>query len=121
VKAGIRDGDPSSGWGLVFGSSRDLKCSYSHDHGSIEHYTGHICKCGVDIGRQAADVIAWTVIAPTNDVGNVGVGVGTDVLADGFKGSVASQPLRTLGSVQSSAADDVALSIWSGHRCAAVI
>jgi hypothetical protein len=121
VTAGILTCDVSSGWGLVFGSSRDLKWSYSHDHGSVEHYTDRIRKCGVEIGHQAGDVIAGTVIAPTNDVGNVGVGVGTDVLAGGFKGSAALRPLRTLGSVQSNAADNVALSIWCDHRCAGVI
>src|SRR5258706_4989803 len=69
VKAGVLTCNVSSGWGLVFGSSRELKCVYAHDHGSGENYVGTVRKFGVDIGYQAGGVIAWTVIAPTSDVG----------------------------------------------------
>ncbi len=37
----------SSGWGVIFGSTRDLKCSYQSTKGTIEHYAGHISKYGV--------------------------------------------------------------------------
>jgi Protein of unknown function (DUF992) len=70
-------------------------------------YIAHIREFGVDIGYQADDVIAWTVIAPTNNVGTgslagdyggasgsatVGVGVGANVLTGGFKESFGLQP-----------------------------
>ncbi len=68
VKAGVLTCDVASGWGLVFGSTRDLKCTYAADNGHVEHYSGHINKYGVDVGYKAAGVIAWAVLAPTTDV-----------------------------------------------------
>ena len=112
VKAGVLTCNVSSGWGLVFGSSRDLRCVYSHDHGSGENYVGKIRKFGVDIGYQDGGVIAWTVVAPTSDVGKgalagdyggvagsatAGVGVGANVLTGGFKDSFALQPVSVEG------------------------
>ena len=112
VKAGLLTCNVSSGWGLVFGSSRDLKCVYSHDHGSLENYVGTVRKFGVDLGYQAGGVIAWTVIAPTSDVGKgalagdyggvagsatAGIGVGANVLTGGFKDSFALQPVSIEG------------------------
>jgi Protein of unknown function (DUF992) len=112
VKAGVLTCNVDSGWGFVFGSSRKLKCSYSHDHGSLEHYSGDIKKFGADIGYTAGGVIAWAVFAPTTDVGKgalagdyggvtggvaVGVGVGANVLVGGFKDSFSLQPLSVEG------------------------
>ena len=112
VKAGILTCNVDSGWGFIFGSSRKIKCVYSHDHGSVEHYTGTISKFGADIGYTAGGVIAWAVLAPTSDVGKgalagdyggvtgsaaVGVGVGANVLMGGFKQSFSLQPLSVEG------------------------
>jgi hypothetical protein len=112
VKAGVLTCNVDSGWGFVFGSSRKLKCTYSHDHGSLEHYSGSISKFGADIGYTAGGVIAWAVFAPTSDVGKgalagdyggvtggaaVGVGVGANVLLGGFKESFSLQPLSVEG------------------------
>ena len=123
VKAGVLTCNVSSGWGLVFGSSRDLKCVYAHDHGSGENYVGTIRKFGVDIGYQAGGVIAWTVIAPTNDVGKgalagdyggvagsatAGVGVGANVLTGGFKESFALQPVSVEGNTGLNVAGGIA-------------
>lgn len=107
VEAGLLTCDVASGWGLVFGSSRDLKCSYSSGPGASQHYTGTIGKFGVDIGYSGASVIAWTVLAPTTNLapgaltgtyagatGNaaVGGGVGANVLFGGGQ-SIALQPV----------------------------
>jgi hypothetical protein len=112
VKAGILTCNVDSGWGFVFGSSRKLKCNYSHDHGSLEQYTGEIKKFGADIGYNNGGVIAWAVFAPTSDVGKgalagdyggvtgsaaVGVGVGANVLVGGFQRSFSLQPLSVEG------------------------
>ena len=112
VKAGILTCNVDSGWGFVFGSTRKLKCTYSHDHGSAEHYIGTINKYGVDIGYTAGGVIAWAVVAPTNDVGKgalagdyggvagsaaAGVGVGANVMVGGFNNSFSLQPLSVEG------------------------
>jgi hypothetical protein len=54
--AGIRVGDltcnVASGWGFVFGSSKDLHCTYRGNN-HREHYIGSISKFGVDIGANA--------------------------------------------------------------------
>jgi hypothetical protein len=112
VKAGTLTCNVDSGWGLVFGSSRELKCVYSHGPGTAETYVGHVRRFGVDIGYQAGGVIAWGVIAPTSDVGKgalagdyggvsgsatAGVGVGANVLTGGFKNSFALQPVSIEG------------------------
>jgi hypothetical protein len=122
VKAGTLTCNVSSGWGLVFGSSRELKCVFTHDSVS-ENYVGHIRKFGVDIGYQAGGVIAWGVLAPTNNVGRgalagdyggatasaaAGVGVGANVLTGGFQDSFALQPLSVEGMVGLNVAGGIA-------------
>lgn len=112
VKAGVLTCNVSSGWGFIFGSTRELKCTYSHDHGSLEHYVGHINKFGVDIGYQSGGVIVWAVFAPSADVGKgalageyggatggaaVGVGATANVLIGGFKKSFTLQPVSIEG------------------------
>ncbi len=112
VKAGILTCNVSSGWGLVFGSSRDLKCTYAPNGGGAEHYEGHIMKFGADIGYTAGGVIVWAVVAPTKDIGKgalagnyagvtgsatVGVGAGANVLVGGFKDSITLQPVSFEG------------------------
>jgi Protein of unknown function (DUF992) len=108
VKAGMLTCQVASGWGLVFGSSKDLKCSFSPKPGVTEHYTGTIGKFGVDIGYTEATVIAWTVLAPSTDVSPgalagtytgatgsaaVGGGVGANVLVGGGPRSISLQPV----------------------------
>jgi hypothetical protein len=112
VKAGVLTCNVESGWGFVFGSSRDLKCNYSGSGGHHEHYSGHIAKYGVDIGYLQGGVIVWGVLAPTTtlaggalagDYGgatggaSVGVGVDANVLVGGFNKSITLQPLSVEG------------------------
>ncbi len=110
VAVGILTCDVASGWGFVFGSSKDLKCTFSA--GSVtEHYTGSITKFGVDIGYTQSAVIVWTVFAPTNNVAKgalagtyvgatgsaaVGGGVGANVLVGGGN-SLSLQPVSFSG------------------------
>jgi Protein of unknown function (DUF992) len=111
VMAGILTCDVASGWGFVFGSSKDLKCTYSSGSSS-EHYTGTISKFGVDIGYTQASVIVWTVLAPSNNVSKgalagtyvgatgsaaVGGGVGANVLIGGGQNSISLQPVSFSG------------------------
>jgi hypothetical protein len=113
VKAGLLTCQVASGWGFVFGSSKDLKCTYSPKPGVNEHYSGSINKFGVDIGYTQAAVIVWTVIAPTADVGHgalagdyvgatasvtAGGGIGANVLIGGSGKSISLQPLSIEGS-----------------------
>jgi hypothetical protein len=113
---GVRVGDltcnVASGWGFVFGSSKDLHCTY-RGNGHIEHYTGSISKFGVDIGYTEGGVLVWGVFAPTSDLrqgalegdyagasaqATVGVGVGANALLGGFDKSIALQPVSVEGS-----------------------
>ena len=102
----------ASGWGFVFGSSKDLHCTY-RGNGHFEHYTGSISKFGVDIGYTEGGVLVWGVFAPTSDMrkgalegdyagasaqATVGVGVGANVLVGGLDKSIALQPLSVEGS-----------------------
>ena len=113
---GVRVGDltcnVASGWGFVFGSSKDLHCTY-RGNGHHEHYTGSISKFGVDIGYTEGGVLVWGVFAPTSDLrqgalsgdyvgasaqATVAVGAGANVLVGGFNKSIDLQPLSVEGS-----------------------
>lgn len=112
VKAGVLTCDVASGWSLVFGSTRDLRCTYAADNGHVEHYSGRINKYGVDVGYKAAGVIAWAVLAPTTDVGkgalagtyggvtggaSLGVGASANLLVGGSGQTISLQPLSVEG------------------------
>jgi hypothetical protein len=115
--AGVRVGDltcnVASGWGFVFGSTKDLHCTYLGNGNRYEHYTGTISKFGVDVGYTTGGVLVWGVFAPTSDMrkgalsgdyagasaqATVGVGVGANALVGGLDKSIALQPLSVEGS-----------------------
>jgi hypothetical protein len=102
----------ASGWGFVFGSSKDLHCVFRQNNKHNTHYEGSISKFGVDIGYTEGGVLVWGVVAPTSDVragslsgdyagvsasATVGVGVGANVLVGGFDKSFSLQPLSVSG------------------------
>jgi hypothetical protein len=112
VKVGVLTCHVSSGWGFIFGSSKDLHCIYSPNHGESDQYVGTIAKFGVDVGYTHSGVIIWDVVAPTSDLrpgalqGNyagatagatVGVGLGANVLIGGLDKSIALQPISIEG------------------------
>ena len=68
VKVGFLTCTVASGWGLIFGSSKDLHCTFSPTPDRAENYSGTIKKYGVDIGYQKGGFIAWAVLAPTVDL-----------------------------------------------------
>jgi hypothetical protein len=112
VKVGTLKCDVDSGWGLVFGSSKSLKCVYTPDGKKMsERYRGTIDKYGIDIGYTEAGIILWTVFAPTENVdrgalkgkyvgataeATIAVGLGANVLVGGGN-SIALQPLSISG------------------------
>ena len=113
VKVGGLKCNEASGWGLVFGSSRDLKCVFTPAaKGEPARFTGKIRKYGVDIGYHQEAVIYWAVLATsekfqpgelagkyvgaTADVAWA-VGLGTNVLAGGSKKGFALQPVSVAG------------------------
>ena len=103
----------AGGWGLVFGSTRDLKCIFTPAaKGEPARFTGKIRKYGVDIGYHQEAVIYWAVLAtsekfqPGELAGKYGgvtadvawaVGIGTNVLVGGSKKGFALQPVSVAG------------------------
>ena len=111
VKAGIMTCNVAGGFGFIFGSSRAVNCTFAPDGVAPQHYVGAINKFGVDIGYVEGAVMAWAVLAPTNNPGpgllagtyvgatgsaSVGVGVGANVLFGGGN-SISLQPLSIEG------------------------
>jgi hypothetical protein len=82
VKVGVLTCHESSGWGFVFGSTKGLRCHFSHD-GRVEHYSGKVSKFGVDLGYTSSAVIIWDVVAPNT-------GVERGALAGNYAGAQAS-------------------------------
>jgi hypothetical protein len=112
VKVGTLTCSVASGWGFVFGSTKDLHCTFRPNSHSSEHYTGSISKFGVDIGYTEGGVLVWGVFAPSSDMhagalagdyagatasATIGVGLGANVLVGGLDKSFALQPLSVEG------------------------
>lgn len=112
VRIGTLTCDVSSGWGFVFGSSKDLNCTFNPTGRNPEHYSGSISKFGLDVGYSAGGVVVWEVVAPTTDLkaGDLageyggatadvaaGVGAGANILVGGLRNSLDLQPLSIEG------------------------
>jgi hypothetical protein len=112
VRAGVLTCNVSSGVGFVFGSDRNVACTFSGTGGHVEHYSGTIKKFGVDIGYTQGGVLMWAVLAPTSnppahaltgDYGGVtagaavGVGGNANVLIGGSNHEISLQPLSVEG------------------------
>ncbi|HEY4077949.1 MAG TPA: DUF992 domain-containing protein [Rhizomicrobium sp.] len=112
VKVGQLTCNVASGFGFIFGSSKDLHCTYSPSAHPREHYVGTVNKFGVDIGYTEGGVLVWGVFAPSSNTApgalagtyagatagaTVGVGVGANVLVGGLDKSIALQPLSLEG------------------------
>jgi hypothetical protein len=112
VKVGELTCGVASGWGFVFGSTKDLRCVFRQSGKKPVHYSGSISKFGVDIGYTEGGVLVWEVVAPTSNVrpgaldgdyvgvsasATAGVGVGANVLVGGFDKSFSLQPLSVSG------------------------
>jgi uncharacterized protein DUF992 len=112
VKMGYLSCSVSSGWGVIFGSSRELQCTYTPTSGAVEHYKGEINKFGADIGYLQSGVILWTVFSPSDTIGKgalaghyaggtasatVGLGVGVNALLGGMHSSISLQPVSIEG------------------------
>jgi len=123
VKVGVLTCNVSSGWGLIFGSSKDLNCTFAPSADKVENYTGKISKFGVDIGYQKGGVMVWTVFAPTANVapgalqggyggvtagGTVGVGGSANALVGGSDKTISLLPLSIEGATGLNVAAGVA-------------
>ena len=107
VQVGTLTCNASGAWGFIFGSTRELACTFAGP-GRIEYYRGQIARFGVDIGYTQGGVLIWTVVAPTavlrpGDLAGtygggtasatVGIGVGANALVGGSTNTIALQPL----------------------------
>ena len=123
VQAGSLSCHEAGGWGFVFGSSHDIRCTFSPVSGKPERYTGSISQFGVDIGYQQSAVIIWGVLAPTTIPGPgalagtyvgatasaaVGAGLGANVLVGGSNKSISLQPVSLEGGVGLNVAGGIA-------------
>ncbi len=112
VEAGVLNCTVHGGTGFVFGSSKDLDCTFKGTNGGTERYRGSINKFGLDLGFTSQSQIIWTVFAPSADLpagalaGNyggvsaeatVGLGVGANALVGGSNDTVALQPVSVQG------------------------
>ncbi|MFA5897965.1 MAG: DUF992 domain-containing protein [Hyphomicrobium sp.] len=111
VEIGVLTCTVQGGPGFIFGSSKDIDCTFKGPH-AVEHYFGTINKFGLDLGFTDKSKIVWTVFAPTKDLSpgalagdyggvsaeaTVGLGVGANALLGGSQNSVALQPLSVSG------------------------
>src|ERR1700743_2975477 len=83
VKVGTLTCHVASGWGFVFGSTKDLRCNLSPATGPGEHSCGTRYKCGGDVGYTSSAVIIWEVFAPNS-------GIKRGALQGGYGGATAS-------------------------------
>jgi hypothetical protein len=112
VRVGVLTCHVSSGWGLVFGSSKELNCTFSPTPDRVENYSGKINKYGVDIGYQKGGIMAWAVFAPTASLApgslaggyggvtagaSAGVGASANALVGGSNKTISLQPLSVEG------------------------
>jgi Protein of unknown function (DUF992) len=112
VEAGVLNCTVFGGSGFVFGSSKELDCTFKGVNGASDHYRGTITKYGLDLGFTGKSKILWTVFAPSADLpsgalagayggvsaeATVGLGVGANALVGGSQSSVALQPVSVQG------------------------
>jgi hypothetical protein len=112
VEVGVLNCTVYGGAGFIFGSSKEIDCTFKGTNGGTEHYRGSINKFGLDLGFTEKSKIIWTVFAPSADVpdgalaGNyggvsaeatVGLGVGANALVGGSSNTVALQPVSVQG------------------------
>jgi hypothetical protein len=112
VQAGYLRCDVQGNTSFIFGSSRNLNCTFQGNSNRMERYGGEIKKFGIDIGYVENGVILWAVIAPSSNLGPgtlagnyaggtasvaAGYGLGANALIGGSGNSIALQPLSVEG------------------------
>lgn len=113
AEAGILDCVVEGGRGFVFGSTKDVSCTYTPAEGPAESYFGAIMKYGIDIGETKVSYMKWAVFAPT--VGDIapgalagdyygvsaeataGAGLGANALVGGSDKTISLQPVSVSG------------------------
>lgn len=86
VRIGTLTCDLGGGLGYVFGSAKEVDCTYRGYNGETDSYSGVIRKLGVDLGYTRHGKLAWAVFAPT-------AGPRTGSLAGRYRGATAEASL----------------------------
>lgn len=70
IELGMLDCAIEGGAGFVFGSRKDLSCTFTPADPTFapEPYFGAVTKYGLDIGVTSATVMQWLVLAPTANI-----------------------------------------------------
>ncbi len=112
VDVGMLTCKVEGGVGFVFGSTKNLDCTFQGVNGGKDRYLGTIEKYGIDVGFTGASLMVWTVLAPSLNVASgaltgqyggvsaeatVGLGVGANALVGGSGQAIALQPLSVQG------------------------
>jgi hypothetical protein len=114
-RAGMLSCDVSAGFGMVFGSKKDLTCTFAPDRAGTprEDYDGTITKYGLDLGVTGGGVMMWAVFTTTvagpgflagdyvgaSGEASVGAGVGANVLVGESNRTVTLQPVSVGGQI----------------------
>jgi hypothetical protein len=108
-RAGLLSCHASSGFGLIFGTTREINCAFAPNSGTPQHYVGHIDSFGFDAGYTEAAVLLWEVQPPTTSLAPgalagtyesrpsstlVGERVKTNVLVGGSGGTISLLPFN---------------------------
>jgi len=112
VRIGTLRCDIDGGVGYVFGSAKEVQCTFNGHDGVSDDYSGVIRKLGVDLGYTRHSRLVWAVFAPTAGQHHGSLagryrgataevtaifGIGANVLVGGTTGSVHLQLLSVTG------------------------
>lgn len=110
--AGFLTCNVAGGFGFIFGSTRDVLCTYTTVDGRTDEYKGRIDKYGADIGYLSSAVMLWGVYSQSTHLGpgslagdyagvagsaTLGIGGGFQILVGGSEKSITLQPLSIEG------------------------
>ena len=125
VELGVLDCAIGGGTGFVFGSSKDLRCTFTPADKTFapEAYFGAVNKYGLDIGTTSQSVMRWLALTPMNNIYAPGalagdyvgasaevtaaIGAGANLLVGGTGNAFTLQPL----SVQTQTGLNIAIGV----------
>lgn len=111
IELGVLDCAIEGGTGFIFGSTKDLSCTFNPASTTFaaETYSGSVSKYGLDIGVTGKTVMRWIVLAPMANIYAPGalagdyvgasaevtaaVGAGANLLVGGSGQAFTLQPL----------------------------
>jgi hypothetical protein len=129
IEAGLLTCDGEGGWGLILGSRKKMRCTFTSISGKpLGFYFATVTKFGLDIGKTGETRVVWAVFAPASRAGanyevgsldgtyvgvtaeaTAGVGLGANALVGGGAQSFALQPV----SVQTQTGLNIAAGVGS--------